>query len=156
MIRFEDAKGDGPLWAEMRDAGLVDPAAIDRIDAILGRPESCTLDQVLLGGAEVIADAAWLSWLIRRHGCHRFGRVTRCGPPEAWPRDDPLAEGNLPYRRCAEPGHWLVAVMRPDRWGCTERRHAGLTLLPAAATLPELRELRRTCLRLQPGGQSLV
>jgi hypothetical protein len=125
--------------AELKDAGLLAPDVIDRIDAILGRPETGTLNEFLLAGAGVIPERPWLTWLIRRHGCHRFGRVAWQGEGAPWAQSEPTEPGNLPYRECDDRS-LLVAVLRPDLLGETERRWPG-PQHRAAATLAEIRAL---------------
>jgi hypothetical protein len=139
MMHFTEPAADGELMAELRDAGILAPDAIDRIDALLGRPEIGTLNEFLLAGAEIIPEKPWLTWLIRRHGCHRFGRVTWQAEAAAWAQRDRPAEGNLPYREC-EDHSLLVAVLRPDLLALTSSQWS-VPLHRAAATLAELREL---------------
>lgn len=142
MIRFLEPRADDLLWQELRDASLLDPQSIGRIDDKLGRPESCSLNAVLLAGADVIPERRWLSWLIRRHGCHRYGRVAWRPEAAIWVDGATAEDGNVPYRQTADGGAILVAVMRPDRLDATRRRLAGRVVLPAAATLAESAELR--------------
>jgi hypothetical protein len=139
MMHFAEPAADGELMAELRDAGLVAPDAIERIDALMGRPETGTLNEFLLAGAAVIPERPWLTWLIRRHGCHRFGRVAWPGEAGAWARAELPADGNLPYREC-EDHSLLLAVLRPDLLAATGRRWPG-RLHRAAATLAEIRAL---------------
>ncbi len=75
MIHFIDSARDGELIAELRDEGVLARDVIALIDESMGRPESGTLNDFLLAGADFIPEKAWLSWLIRRYGCHRFGHV---------------------------------------------------------------------------------
>ena len=114
MMHFLDHAVDGELMAELRDVGLLAPDSLERIDALMGHPETGTLNAFLLAGAEVIPEKPWLTWLIRQHGCHRFGRVAWQGASAAWARGDLPEEGNLPYRAC-EDRSLIVAVLRPDR-----------------------------------------
>jgi hypothetical protein len=140
-MRFVRTNAEESLFADLRDAGVVTPDTINRIDEAMGRPEGTTLDEFLLAGADHIAEADWLYWLIRRHGCHRFGRVRRDpASPRIFP-DTPSAELNLPYRTCAD-GSLLVAVLRPDLREATRERLEGRRLHWAAATLREVRDLR--------------
>jgi hypothetical protein len=139
MMHFIDRTVDGELMAELRDVGLLDPALIERIDMALDRPETGTLTEFLLGGADFVAENAWLFWLIRRHGCQRFGPVGWRPEAEPWAREGPPADGNLPYRTCPDAG-CLVAVLRPDLLAATARRWPG-PLHRAAATLREMRAL---------------
>jgi hypothetical protein len=113
---------------------------MESIDRDLDRPETGTLNEFLLAGADFISEPDWLSWLIRQHECHRFGRVT--GPAEtlAFAPGGPGSEGNPPFRRDAA-GHPWVAVLRPDRWAETVTRLGGPPPRRAAATLTELRDL---------------
>jgi hypothetical protein len=139
MMHFVDRAADGELMAELRDVGLLAPDTIERIDALMGHPGAGTLNDFLLAGAEIVPEKPWITWLIRRHGCHRFGRV---GWPEGaagWAQADPAAEGNLPYRECADHS-LLLAVLRPDLMAATARRWAP-RLQRAAATLSEIRAL---------------
>ena len=139
MMHFTHPTADGELMAELRDAGLLTPDSIGRIDALLGQPETGTLNDFLLAGAEVIPEKPWLTWLIRRHGCHRFGRVFWEGEARAWAEHGPGEEGNLPYRACDDHS-LLVAVLRPDLMTATVQRWPG-PLHRAAATLAEVRSL---------------
>ena len=140
-MRFARTSADESLFADLRDAGVVTPDAINRIDEAMGRPEGATLDEFLLAGADHIPEADWLYWLIRRHGCHRFGRV-RWDPASLRVIPDPApADPNLPYRMCRE-GSLLVAVLRPDLRDATRERLPDRRLLWAAATLREIRTLR--------------
>ena len=138
MMHFEQPARDNLLLAELRELGLVTPDVIERIDSALDRPESGTLNGFLLAGADLISEPAWLSWLIRHHGCHRFSRVA--WTPSA--PEGPGAEGNLPYSR-RKDGDLLVAVLRPDRWEETSQRLAPARLQRAAATLAEIRDGHR-------------
>ncbi len=139
MIHFVDRAADGELMAELRDTGVLAPDAIDRIFSSMGRPEKCSLSEFLLAGSDVVPEKAWLEWLIRRHGCHRFGRVGWHPEAAAWAWSGPPPEGNYPYRECADK-RLLVAVLRPDLLEATVQRwHAPLHR--AAATLAELRAL---------------
>jgi hypothetical protein len=141
MLHFRDAAADGEWMAELKDAGLLAPDQIDRIDALMGRPETGTLNEFLLAGAELVAEKAWLSWLIRRHGCHRYGQAVVRDPVSAWPAHDPVpADGNLPFRQC-EDRTLLVAVLRPDFLPATGARLPAQSWHPAAATLREVRDL---------------
>ena len=140
MMHFVDAARDGRLLAELRDEGVLGPDVISRIDESLGRPETGTLGDFLLAGAPFIPEKPWLSWLIRRHGCHRFGRASWGGDGEQWACGEAPPGPNLPYRSCAD-GSILVAVLRPDLLGETAARLGPRTLHPAAATPAETRAL---------------
>jgi hypothetical protein len=141
MMHFIDQARD-PAWlSELRESGLVTPDVTERIDAAMGRPESGTLNDFLLAGAEFIPEEPWLSWLIRRHGCHRYSRAVHRDEGTAWKEAGPSPEGNLPFRR-GEGSVLLVALLRPDRREETIARHPGATILWAAATLREMRTLR--------------
>jgi len=142
MIPFLDPAADEPLAAELKDAGLLAPDILGRIEAALGRPETATLNEMLLAGAEWIPEKAWLSWLIRAHGCHRHGPVAWTEEMAEWARRGVPPEGNLPYRLGSD-NLALVALMRPDLKAGTERRFAGPTIAWSAATLAEMRELHR-------------
>ena len=126
--------------AELRDTGVLAPDLIDRIDAAMGRPESGTLSDFLLAGADLIPEKPWLSWLIRRHRCHRFGRVLWHEEALDWARDGLPSTGNLPFRK-GEPGCVLVAVLRPDCLEATSRSFPAARLHWAAGTLGEIRQL---------------
>jgi len=139
-MHFINPAPDGELMAELRDAGVLAPDMIDRIEAAMGRPECGTLNDFLLAGADIIPAQPWLSWLIRRHGCHRFGRVAWHDEAGAWVRDGPSADGNLPFRRGA-PDCALVAVLRPDCREATSRWVKVPRLHWAAGTLGEIRQL---------------
>jgi len=148
MMHFRDPAADGELLAELKDESVLAPDAIARIDALLGSPESGALNDFLLAGAAIIPEPAWLTWLIRRHDCHRFGRVAWHDEAAGWARGGVPPDGNLPYRRAAD-GAILVAVLRPDRRAATAARLRPATADPpaprlhwAAATLREMRELR--------------
>jgi hypothetical protein len=88
-MHFLNPALDGELMAELRDTGVLAPDLIDRIEAAMGRPECGTLNDFLLAGADLIPEKPWLSWLIRRHGCHRFGRVAWHDEAGAWVRGGP-------------------------------------------------------------------
>ena len=141
MLHFVDSLRDGELLAELKDESVLAPDVIARIDDAMGRPESGTLNEFLIAGAEFVPENAWLSWLIRRHGCHRFGRVAWRDESAEWARAGPPPEGNLPFRRCPD-GAWLVAVLRPDLLPATAARFKGVRFHAAAATLGEMAALR--------------
>jgi len=147
-MHFLQPSEDTPMLAELKEAGILTPDVIERIDRELNRPESGSLDQFLLAGAGHVAEREWLSWLIRRHGCHRFGRVAWSDEAAEWPTAE--SDSNQPYRRGCD-GHALVAVLRPDRWATTEARFSGQPLHRAAATLGEVRELRAARARWELG-----
>jgi hypothetical protein len=139
MLHFPDAV-DREWLAEIKDAGLLAPDAIERIHGLMGRPESAPLNDFLIAGAGVVAEGPWLSWLIRRHGCHRHGKPTGplalpLAPSEGIPPD-----GNLAYRRGADSSI-LVAVLRPDLLPATAQRLAG-GWHRSAVTLREMGALR--------------
>jgi hypothetical protein len=140
MMHFEQPVRDGCLLAELKEWGLLTPDRMERIDLKLGRPEIGTLNQFLLAGAGIIPEGDWLSWLIRHHGCHRFGRVAWTEETAALAPRGPGPEGNLPYRR-GPLGTPMVAILRPDRWEETAGRYGAAGAQRAAATLAELREL---------------
>ena len=145
MMHLNSADNDDSLLAELKDAEVLDPGSIERIHEAMGRPESGSLTEFLLAGADVIPENPWLTWLIRRHGCHRFGRVSwRQGEAE-WSVAPAAMGPNLPYRRTPE-GVLLVAVLRPDLLADTAKRLSPHRLLWAAGTLPELRGLRNASL----------
>jgi hypothetical protein len=141
MIHLLPGSADEILASELREAGILTPDVVERIDATLGRPEHCLLDDFLLSGAGFIRTNEWLSWLIRRHGCHRFGRVVRPVDGSAWTGIGMPADGNIPYRLCAD-GRLLVAVLRPDKLQATFERLKDSRPLWAAATLREIGDLR--------------
>jgi hypothetical protein len=143
MIHLVPGSGDETLVSELREAGVLTPDVMEHIDASLGRPEDCLLDEFLLSGAEFIRENDWISWLIRRHGCHRFGRVFWPDNGSAWINGCLPDDGNIAYRRCAN-GDVLVAVLRPDKIPDTSERLKGVRPLWAAATLREIRDLRAT------------
>ena len=97
-----DPAADGELLAELKEFGILNPDTIGRIDLSLGRPESGTLNDLLMAGDRFIPEKDWLSWLIRRHGCHRFGRVAWRPEASAWARPEMAAEHNLTYRQTAD------------------------------------------------------
>ena len=140
MMHFTNPAADGPCLAELREVGVLAPDVIEKIDARMGRPETGTLNEFLLAGTELVPESAWLTWLIRRHGCHRFGRVQWNAETTAWLKEASSTEGNLPYRRCVD-GALLVAVLRPDVMSTTARRWPNVRLHGAAATLRELRDI---------------
>ncbi len=140
MMHFVQPAADGELMAELRDAGLLAPDVIERIDALMGRPETGTLNDFLLAGAEIIPEKPWLTWLIRRYGCHRLGRVAWQGESAPWAQGDLPEEGNLPYRECDDRS-LLVAVLRPDLLEATMKRWP-VPLHRGAATLGEMRALQ--------------
>lgn len=142
MMHFTNPSIDGPCLAELREVGVLTPDVIERIDESIGRPETGTLNEFLLVGTDLIPEGAWLTWLIRRHGCHRFGRVQWHRDTAMWAKEASPAEGNLPYRSCAD-GVLLVAVLRPDVMPMTIQRWPTVRLHGAAATLRELRELHQ-------------
>lgn len=146
MILFEDPR-DRELLAELKEAGLVSPITLEAICSQLPPREEPGLSEFLLAGAEQIKEADWLTWMIRRHGCYRFGPV-RLSPDFGSLRWQALAGGgepgpvalhpNLPYALLPVPAagrpSCLVAVLRPDY---------PVPGLPAAATLRELRDVRQ-------------
>jgi len=145
MIVFEDTR-DRELLAELKEAGLVTPITLESICARLVPGEEPGLSEFLLAGADLVPEADWLTWMIRRHGCFRFGPVHLAADfgSERWQalayRELPPLEQhpNLPYAMLPVPAAGrpacLVAVLRPDY---------PVPGLPAAATLPEIRDLRR-------------
>ena len=153
MMHFIDAATDGRLMAELRDEGVLAPDVISRIDEAMGRPESGTLSDFLLAGAAHIPGKPWLTWLIRRHGCHRFGRVAWAGDAQEWACGNPPPGPNPPYRSCPD-GSLLVAILRPDLVDATDARFAPRRLHRAAATPVEVAALRSAWRRL-PGWGAL-
>ena len=141
MMHFTNAALDGVFFGELREAGILTPEIIDRIDALMGRPETGTLNDFLLAGADLVPEKTWLTWLIRRHGCHRFGQVSMHEEIRAWATEGPPADCNLPYRRCGN-GTILVALLRPDCADAALKRWLQSSLVWAAATLRELSDLR--------------
>jgi len=141
MIHLLPGSPDEIFVSELREAGILTPDVMERIDSSLNRPEHCLLDEFLLAGAGFIKTNDWLSWLIRQHGCHRFGRVAWSGDACAWISEGLPADGNLPYRRCAD-GRVMVAVLRPDRLPATYERLRDSRPLWAAATLNEILDLK--------------
>jgi hypothetical protein len=156
MMHFINSEEDGVLLGDLKDAGVLDPGTIERIHEAMGRPESGSLTEFFLAGAEFIPEKPWLYWLIRRHSCHRFGRVTWLAEDEAWAGDPVPKDANLPYRQTPE-GALLIAVLRPDFLAATAKRLAPRTLLWAAGTPVELRDLRdaRRKARSSPVGANL-
>jgi hypothetical protein len=141
MMHFLEPRADADLLAELRDAGLLTPETIERIDVRMGRPESGRLDDFLLAGAGDIPAPDWIAWLIRRHGCHRFGPVRWNEALGRGPQIEPVDSPNLPYGMSRDGG-LLVAVLRPDLRSALERRRLAPRLLWAAATLRECADLR--------------
>ncbi len=153
MIVFEEAR-DRELLAELKEAGLVTPITLEAICGRLGTREDPGLSEFLLAGFDLIGEADWLTWMIRRHGCYRFGPVQLAADfgSERWQAAvgggelPPLPQHpNLPYALLPVPASGrpacLVAVLRPDH---------PVAGLPAAATLKELRELRQRWNALSP------
>jgi len=140
-MHFLDPKTDGEFMAELRDAGLLPPDVLECIDAVMGRPETGTLDELLLAGAEAISEPDWIAWLIRRHGCHRFGPVGWAAAAGARVHGEFAGISNLPYDVSADGG-LLMATLRPDRRAETAEHFGATRLLWAAATLRESRALR--------------
>jgi hypothetical protein len=151
MMHFLDPAADGEFLAELREAGLVTPDVIEQVDARLGRPEMGTLNEFLLAGADSIPEKPWLTWLIRRHGCHRFGRVEWPEDSASWARAEPPEDGNLPYRQCRDRS-LLLAVLRPDLLAARPPPWSG-TCHRAAATLAEIRSLQAAWRRAIAGGE---
>lgn len=141
MMRFQNAARDGECMATLRDAGILTPDFIEKIDVVMGRPESGALTDFLLAGAEIIPELAWLTWLIRRHGCHRVGSVAlQPDTLAALTNRDALGD-NLPYRFTADDS-LLIAVVRPDLWVADTANLAPRRGIKVAATLREARALR--------------
>jgi len=140
MMHFNNSALDGELFGELREAGILTPEVIDRIDALMERPETGTLNNFLLAGADLVPEKTWLTWLIRRHGCHRFGRVSLHDEMLGWRRDGPALDGNLPYRRATD-GSVFVAVLRPDLKEGAVKGWPMSRLMWAAASLRELSDL---------------
>ena len=140
-MHFLDPKTDGEFMAELRDASLLPPDVLERIDAQMGRPETGTLDELLLAGADAISEPDWIAWLIRRHGCHRFGPVVWAAAAGTRVPGELAALSNLPYGVSADGG-LLMATLRPDRRADGAERFGAPRLLWAAATLRESRALR--------------
>jgi hypothetical protein len=150
MMHFVNADDDGGLLAELKDAEVLDPGSMEQIHELMGHPESGSLTEFLLAGANVIPVNPWLYWLIRRHGCHRFGRVSLHAEEAGDGRAQAPMDANLPYRR-TPGGALLVAVLRPDLMAATAKRLAPNRALWAAGTLPEIRDLREAWLRAGSG-----
>ncbi|MDP3072661.1 MAG: hypothetical protein Q8N18_20370 [Opitutaceae bacterium] len=141
MMRFQNSARDGEFMAGLRDAGILTPDLIDRIDAAMGRPDSGALTDFLLAGAEIIPELAWLTWLIRRHGCHRVGPVALQPDTLAAIANRDALGDNLPYRFTADDS-LLIAVVRPDRWAEEAQLLTPRRCIKVAATLREARALR--------------
>lgn len=141
MMHLTGGDADRELLAELKEAGILTPDAIDRIDASLGRPEAGTLNEFLLAGAGIVRENDWLSWLIRRHGCHRFGRVAWHDEAMRWRPAGDSVGFNLPFRESAD-GHPMVAVLRPDGLPAAAQVLRCARPIWAAATLEEIRYLR--------------
>lgn len=142
MAAFVDP-AERALLAELKEAAIITPAVTEAIQVALGRAEHYSFEEFLLAGAEAIDERHWLSWLIRQQNCLRFGPVVLDGAEaEGWPppaaRDEPLP-ANLPYARL-KSGAFLYGVLRPD---------VAVEGYRAAATLTELRELRRAWERVR-------
>ena len=110
-MRFRDC-ADERLLDDLRDASVLTPDIASRIHAAMGHPENATLDEFLLAGADHIPETEWITWLIRRHDCHRFGRVRLEESEIGGLPLVPPAEPNRPYRSCRD-GSLLVARFRP-------------------------------------------
>lgn len=141
MMRFQNSARDGEFMAGLRDAGILTPDLIDRIDAAMGRPDSGALTDFLLAGAEIIPELTWLTWLIRRHGCHRVGPVTLQSDTLAAITNRDTLGDNLPYRFTADDS-LLIALVRPDRWAEETQILTPRRCIKVAATLREARALR--------------
>jgi hypothetical protein len=142
MSHFSDA-ADRELFAELREVGLLSPDVVQAIQAARAPREGETLTEFLLAGAGAISAPDWLSWLIRRHGCHRFGPVRLALDGfEALPVERICAEPNPPYRR-APGGRLLCAVVRPDKRQSTAETLKPFRLEWAAATLGEVVGLKK-------------
>lgn len=146
MMHFTE-RADGEWLAELKEAGLLTPDVTERIDAAMGRPESGTLNDFLMAGADIIPAEAWIFWLIRRFACHRFGQAVWKDPAVVWARGPAPPDGNLPLRCCAN-GALVVAVLRPDLREATAERYPGRKLHWSAASLREMRDLHAAWRRL--------
>jgi hypothetical protein len=140
MIHFLDAAADGAWMAELKDAGLLAPDKIELIHGLMGRPETGTLNEFLLAGADIVSEPAWLCWLIRLHGCHRYGKAVWRSEAVKWAQHGIPPDGNLPYRECGDQT-LMVAVLRPDLLQSGAEGLRKTRCLRAAATLREAREL---------------
>lgn len=130
MITFSDP-AERELVAELKEAGLLTPIIMEQISRSLARSDRAGLDDFLLAGAPFIPERDWLSWLIRRHRCYRFGPVRLAADAETWKAT--VVGPNLPYLQRPSGDH-LVGILRPDLPAGGWR---------AAATLSELGELRK-------------
>jgi len=151
MINFAAAI-DRELLAELKEASLVTPIVLEAIHGRLDDEEHTDLNEFLLAGADLIDEREWLIWMIRRHGCYRFGpvRLAVDAGGERWVQAG-LADAerireaaNLPYAvlpvpKAGQPA-CMVAVLRPD---------LPVSGLRAAATLRELRQLRADWARVR-------
>jgi hypothetical protein len=143
MISFLQGSEDDLLVVELREAGLLTPEIIKKIDSTLTKPSPINLSEFLLAGADYINTGHWLSWLIRKKGCYRFGTVKWNDQAKLWSYQGLPSDANFPYLLSGEE-RGLVAVLRPDRLHVTAQRLRALRPLWAAATLSEIKALRNS------------
>jgi|GEM_PF-456988 hypothetical protein len=143
MISFKQGSEDYLLMSELREANILTPDIIRKIESSTPNALYLGLSELLISGAEHISESKWLTWLIRYKGCSRFGNVTWTDQARIWSYQGIPSDANFPYLLTHEQ-RGIVAVLRPDRLNSTAERLKALRPFWAAATLLEIKFLRKS------------
>jgi hypothetical protein len=143
MISFKQGSEDFLLMSELREANILTPDIIRKIESSTPNAVYLNLSEFLISGAEHINESKWLTWLIRFKGCYRFGNVLWTDQAKLWSYQGLPSDSNFPYLLTHEQ-RGIVAVLRPDRLAYTADRLKALRPFWAAATLLEIRLLRKS------------
>jgi hypothetical protein len=145
---FLNPQADEAFYRELTAEGVLRPEDRAKMEHTCGSPETGTLNSLLMAGAELVNKDRWLSWLVRGYGYPRVQQIK----PEAFfiksNRYEParikifLETNNYPCRKLPNGGV-VVAVGRPDLISAIERALAPTPFEPMAASLPELKAIRK-------------
>lgn len=143
MITFPQGSEDYFFMNELREANILNADNIRKIETLTPNAIHLNLSEFLLTGADCINESMWLTWLIRFKGCYRFGNVVWNDQAKIWSYQGLPKDANFPYLLTSEQ-RGIVAVLRPDRLKQTSERFKALRPHWAAATLGEIRRLRKS------------